>query len=332
MHEHVARAMYYLSIHLLFASLVATAVSLLALIRTASATTKYWMWVVTAFNFVVPAAAIADKVWAHSLTWAAPLGAIGGPVWDITQGTTAVTLALVWAAGASVMLIRLLCRIRKEQPEVQASAFLPRHPRTPDFRSDGIPVRFNYTTQVPAVRGILRPQILLPAGIDRVLSREEFNAVLRHEVVHARRRDNLIRLLYELALCGLWFHPLVWLAGAQMALYRELSCDESVIRLAHGQALVSALAKLALSERSLFLHATASSHLSYRLDRLAAPPPPEHRVANLLMGSLFVALLLAGTLGTVSHTACCFILKHRALVQVTPQPTCSRLAYNQIIT
>jgi hypothetical protein len=89
-----------------------------------------------------------------------------------------------------------------------------------------------------------------------------------HEVVHARRRDNLIRLLYELSLCTLWFHPLVWLAGARMAVYRELSCDESGIRRAHGQALVSALAKLAVPERALFLQATASSHLSHRCHRV----------------------------------------------------------------
>jgi beta-lactamase regulating signal transducer with metallopeptidase domain len=75
--------------------------------------------------------------------------------------------------------------------------------------------------------------------------------------------------LYEVSLCALWFHPLIWLAGARIALYRELSCDESVIRRAHGQALVSALAKLAVPEQAGFLEATASSHLSYRLARLA---------------------------------------------------------------
>src|SRR5713101_6160883 len=47
---------------------------------------------------------------------------------------------------------------------------------------------------------------------------------------------------------ALWFHPLIWLAGMRMALYRELSCDESVIQRAQGQALVRALAKLAVPE------------------------------------------------------------------------------------
>jgi hypothetical protein len=95
-----------------------------------------------------------------------------------------------------------------------------------------------------------------------------------------------------------------------MALYRELSCDESVIRRAHGQALVSALAKLAVPEQTLFLQATASSHLSYRLARLTGPPQTTHRPLNLLLMSLFAAIVVAGVYGTVAHTACCFILKH----------------------
>jgi Zn-dependent protease with chaperone function len=86
-----------------------------------------------------------------------------------------------------------------------------------------------------------------------------------HEVAHAKRRDNLTRLLYEFSLCALWFQPLIWLAGIRLALYRELSCDESVIQRAQGQALIRALAKLAVPEEPMFLQATASSYLSHRL-------------------------------------------------------------------
>jgi beta-lactamase regulating signal transducer with metallopeptidase domain len=110
-------------------------------------------------------------------------------------------------------------------------------------------------------------------------------------------------------LSALWFHPLIWLAGMRMALYRELSCDESVIQSAHGEALVSALAKLAVPEPAPFLQATASSHLSHRLARLAGPTPSTHRVASLLLTSLFAVVIAAGVFGTIAHTACCFLLK-----------------------
>jgi len=236
---------------------------------------------VTAFNFVVPSGALIDKLWARHLTWARPLAAIGGPIWDMTEGRT-VVLSVIWIDGAFFMLMRLMSRLRRERCQAQAPVRLSDRGATSHFVADGVRVSFGEGHPSPAVRGVLYPRILLPAGIDRLLNQREFHAVLIRELAHARLRDNLICLLYEVSLCALWFHPLIWLPGAPIAHYRELSCDESVIRRAHGQALVSALAKLAVPEQVGFLEATASSHFRYRLARLAGPTQTTHRAAKML--------------------------------------------------
>jgi len=286
--EHITRALYYLDVHLLYASIVWLAAWLLTSVPRGSATTKYWIWVATSLNFILPVGAVLDALWASHLSWAAPLGLIGDLAAGVTRGAAAPMLGVVWLLGAILMLGRLCLRIQAERHDALTG-----------------------TRHVPAVHGILRPRVELPEGIDRLLSRPELDAVLAHELTHVRRRDNLIRIIHELGLCALWFHPLVWITGSRLALYRELSCDDSVIRHAHGKDLLSALAKLANPEATFLLQAGASSFMSHRLARLAAPRPARWGLAvNTLLIVVFTAALLAGVFGTISHTACCFVARH----------------------
>ena len=77
MHEEIARPLYYLGVHLLYASLVWLAAWLLTSIPRGSGTIKHWIWVATSLNFVLPMGAIVDKSLASHLGWASPLGVIG---------------------------------------------------------------------------------------------------------------------------------------------------------------------------------------------------------------------------------------------------------------
>jgi beta-lactamase regulating signal transducer with metallopeptidase domain len=306
MHEYIARPVYYVGVHLFYASLVWLAAWILTSIVRGTATTKYWIWVATSLNFVLPLGAVLDKSLAAHLSWAKPLGAIGDAGLRIADNATMV--GAVWLLGAMLMAGRLCLRIRADRRDAQAGQSAA--DSKPKYLVQGTPVRFSHARNGPLVDGVLRPHICLPDGIDRLLTKSELNAVLLHELTHARRRDNLIWLIHEIGLCLLWFHPLAWVAGARLALYRELSCDEAVIQSGQGEKLVSALAKLANPEQPFLLQATVTSFMGHRLARLAAVQPQQTSgLASALLTAAFGAVLAAGVFATVSHTACCWVAR-----------------------
>lgn len=78
----------------------------------------------------------------------------------------------------------------------------------------------------PCVFGLLRPRILLPAG----LSPAEAEPALLHELAHVKRGDLLLGALTGVVGTLYWFHPLVRLAARRLADLRELCCDRTVAR------------------------------------------------------------------------------------------------------
>lgn len=308
MHEHVAPAVYYLELHLLYASIVCLAAWVLTSLWKGNATWRYWIWVATSLNFIVPLGGFFDRFGASPVSWATQLSGLDDVGIVISRNlTVGAVLFGVWLFGAVFMLARLLVRMPRDRRDArvavgQSSARLKHR-----FLAHGVPVRLSAMGEAPSVDGVLRPHISLPQGVDRLLSEAELDAVLIHEVIHARRRDNLIGLLHELALCGLWFHPLVWLTGFRLAMFRELSCDDSVIASSRGADLVSALAKLAVPEGSHLLRAGAASLLSHRVARLTTSEPQgTNRAADWLLIAVFAGVFLACVLGTIAHNPSCF--------------------------
>jgi hypothetical protein len=94
MHEHIARTLYYLQVHLLYASLVWFAAWVLTSVPSGRATTKYWIWVATSLNFILPLGAAVDRFWTSRLSWAALLSMVGDLANTISRGSAAVVF---WA-------------------------------------------------------------------------------------------------------------------------------------------------------------------------------------------------------------------------------------------
>jgi beta-lactamase regulating signal transducer with metallopeptidase domain len=82
----------------------------------------------------------------------------------------------------------------------------------------------------PALVGLLRPRIVLPACVLRgSFQRDELRLILMHELAHMKRWD--VAANWLLAVLGVlhWFNPVLALAFRRMRADREMACDELVL-------------------------------------------------------------------------------------------------------
>lgn len=96
----------------------------------------------------------------------------------------------------------------------------------------------------PYLFGWLRPVVVMPLGLMARLPQDQVEALLLHELAHARRLDYLANLLQVAVEILLFHHPLVHLVSRQLRADRERACDDLVIaagasRLAYARALAA---------------------------------------------------------------------------------------------
>ena len=87
---------------------------------------------------------------------------------------------------------------------------------------------FNPNISTPSVFGLFHQRILLPDGL--AADAWELAYVDRHEQVHMRRHDNLVRFLTLLVVAVHWYNPFAWLYLRWFFEDMELSCDAGAVR------------------------------------------------------------------------------------------------------
>ena len=105
---------------------------------------------------------------------------------------------------------------------------------------------------VPITIGMFAPLIILPDQLVVEDDEELLTSAIGHELIHVRRRDYALNLVYELLYLPLSFHPCAALIRRRVRQTRELSCDEVVAeRILTPEAYARSLVKLASSAPSL---------------------------------------------------------------------------------
>ncbi len=144
----------------------------------------------------------------------------------------------VWVFGALGLLITglvsfalTLRRFRKGACDADAALHSDIARLASEIGLSRLPrVWISSTISSPAVAGLFRPVLLLPAGFREAFSSREAQLVLKHELMHLKRGDLLMNALLCLLMALHWFNPLLWLAFYKARIDREAACDEDVLR------------------------------------------------------------------------------------------------------
>ncbi len=143
---------------------------------------------------------------------------------------------LGWLVGMVVLLVLLVQRICFVRGLIAQSK--PANGRLLEMLEEcrsqigirrNIELRLSGDTLSPAVCGLFKPIILMPATLLEKLSREKLKAVLIHELAHIKRADVWVNLLQTMLQIVYFYNPLVWIANAMIRRAREQAVDEIVL-------------------------------------------------------------------------------------------------------
>ena len=238
--------------HLWQSTVVVLGAALVALaLRRNQASTRHAVWLAASLKFLVPfsmlialggtlswreaqapkIAPLAPAVAAAVEPFSEPLSTDAAPIVAAAPrldaaSWTPIALAVVWGAGFLGVIAMRLRGWRRVRATVRASVPLPM--TAPELDRD-IDVRCAPGLLEPGVVGIRRPVLLLPDGLESVLTTDQLAAVLAHEQHHIDRRDNLTSAIHMAVEAVFWCYPVVWWIGARLMDERERACDEHVL-------------------------------------------------------------------------------------------------------
>ena len=256
---------------------------------------------------LLPFAALAPE--GASTQWlanSAPSGAAGGP--GFKAGWAAALLGL-WIAVGLLQLYRLLSAWRSANVLVLLSPrALDIEYRHADLLPPGTRVHLSAGFG-PAVLGVWKPCIVLPAWLAAQLPREALRAVLSHEVEHIARRDPAWHALQRVVLAVFWWNPALARLARWLDQARELACDAGAAartgdRLQYAEALLCVAGRQAPGQAPRSLAGLAMTGnaplLEHRIDALLDSDSGRRRRGARSAMNGVLALAMASAWATAS--------------------------------
>ncbi len=228
----------------------------------------------------------------------------------------------------SVFSLWLIRKIRKNG-EQAAGIWVARFDRMIEQAGIRSKVRLLVSThaQTPFLTGIIRPLVIVPAGMLTQLPFGQVEAILMHELFHLRRYDHIVNLIQRIIEIVLFYNPAAWSISGIIRRERENCCDDMVLNNAYPPLdYARALYLVALDpiQRSVAMQPAATGnnrwHLKHRIQRILNPSTMKTNIRErlyailLLTGGLLIVLVISGFTSSFS------ISKYQTATEKVVQP------------
>ena len=150
--------------------------------------------------------------------------------------STEEILLAVWLTGAGISLIYLVALYGHLRRQIKKNAQPPSRRLLELFTEVKAELNIKRNVKVigqceygtPAV--LFPGTVLMPVNTLVSMNDGQVKYMLRHELMHFKRRDHLTSLLLSLLNAVYWFNPIVWIAFRQIRADMEIACDSDVVR------------------------------------------------------------------------------------------------------
>ena len=213
-------------------------------------------------------------------------------------------LYLIWAAGAVISFLWYAFGYARFAVKMNRESYQPHEEDMAVFRriagKTRVKMLCNSTISTPLLMGVFFPRILIPAGeYCKNGNTERLENLLKHELMHYRRKDLLYKWASVIVSAVHWFNPMMILIRREISAGCELSCDEAVIRnmtqeekLSYGETLLSFVVRRNLPKGVVATtFGERKTNLKKRIKSIAAYRRKPLWVLGL---SLILALVLTG--------------------------------------
>src|SRR5699024_531446 len=206
----------------------------------------------------------------------------------VTALAVLIAIAALLKLGFHFVQLRLF--IKKVQTEGYASL----------KAGSGITVLFSDRVEIPCTFGWFQKKVVLPAKFKN--EPENYKMALRHELMHIRNYDNLINSAIQMVRAFFYFHPFVHYFHKRTDEYREINCDQRVLKdpqisqKKYARLLFKLSSKKMFNQSAMINMAVNPSTLRKRIQIMkkqvnTAPSTKRSFIAALLMSFAFIGFM-----------------------------------------